>query len=215
MGLAHEVAAQGDEEEDAHGAAGDADEDGLPGVGVELEDVEGGQGEDRAGHHRAGVAADAGDDHVLQQRGAARVDPPQADGQDGDGDGRLHHLPDLEAGVGRGGGEDDAEEDAPGHRAPGRLGHAGAGRDDGPVDLAGGEGLVGVLGEGSRLGRFHPFSRRRGPPALVAAKCRAHPWPPQQGSPRASRGRGRRGAGSRCFPARHDLEVWPCPIRPC
>ena len=50
--LAHEVAAQRDQEEDAEAAAGEADEDRLPGVRVELQDVERRQREDRAGDDR-------------------------------------------------------------------------------------------------------------------------------------------------------------------
>ena len=75
-------------------------------VRVEVQDVERRQREDRAGDHRAGDAADAGDDHVLEQARAARVDARQADRQDRDRDRGLHHLPDLEARVGRGDGED-------------------------------------------------------------------------------------------------------------
>ena len=51
--LAHEVAAQRDQEQHAETAAGQADEDGLHGVRVELQDVERGQGEDGAGDDRA------------------------------------------------------------------------------------------------------------------------------------------------------------------
>ena len=69
--VAHEVAAQRNEEENAEAAAGQADEDGLHRMRIELEDVERGKGEDGAGHHAAGGAADAGDDDVLQQGGAA------------------------------------------------------------------------------------------------------------------------------------------------
>ena len=48
--LAHEVAAQRDQEEDAQAAAGQADEDRLHRVRVELQDVERRQGEDGARH---------------------------------------------------------------------------------------------------------------------------------------------------------------------
>ena len=40
-------------------------------------------------------AADAGDDDVLEDAGAARIEARQADGEDGDGDGGLHHLADF------------------------------------------------------------------------------------------------------------------------
>ena len=52
--LAHEVAPQRDQEEDAEAAAGEADEDGLHRMRIELQDVERRQGEDRARDHGAG-----------------------------------------------------------------------------------------------------------------------------------------------------------------
>ena len=115
--VAHEVAAQRDQEQHAQAAAREADEDGLHRVRVELQNVERRQREDGARHHGAGQPADAGDDDVLEQAGAARIGARQADGQDRDGDGRLHHLPDLQARVGGGDGEDDAEEQVPSPRS--------------------------------------------------------------------------------------------------
>ena len=52
--VAHEVAAQRNQEEHAEAAARQADEDGLHRMRIELQDVERGQGEDGAGHDRAG-----------------------------------------------------------------------------------------------------------------------------------------------------------------
>ena len=95
--LAHEIAAQRNKEENAQAAAGQADEDGLHRMRIEVEDVERRNGEDGAGHHAARGAADAGDDHVLQHGGAALVDARQPDGEDGDGNRRLHSLADLQA----------------------------------------------------------------------------------------------------------------------
>ncbi len=112
--LAHEVAAQRNEEENAEAAAGQADEDGLHRMRIEVQGVERGKGEDGAGHHAARCAADADDDDIFKQAGAALEDARQADGQDRDGDGGFHSLADLERRVGRGDAEDDAEQDAPG-----------------------------------------------------------------------------------------------------
>ncbi len=120
--VAHEVTTQRDEEEDAETSAGEADEDGLHRVGIEIEDVEGGKGEDGARHHAASSAADAGDDDVLKQGGAATVGAREANGEDGDGDRRLHYLADFEAGVGRSNGKDDAEDDAPKQRSRRKFG---------------------------------------------------------------------------------------------
>ena len=127
------------------------------GCGLSLSDVERRQREDRARHDRARDAADAGDDDVLEQRRAPPVDAREADGEDRDRDRRLHHLPDLQAGVGRGHGEDDAEEQAPQRpsatstpAAPARAGTIG-----GYVSPAC-ERQVGVLGQRLRLGSVHP-----------------------------------------------------------
>jgi hypothetical protein len=95
--LAHEVAAKGNQEQHAQAAAGQADEDGLHRVRVELEDVEGGEREDGARHHRTGRATDRGDDDVLEQRGTAAVHARQPDGEDRDRDRGFHHLADLQS----------------------------------------------------------------------------------------------------------------------
>ena len=98
--LAHKIAPQRNDEEDAETSAGEADEDGFDGIGAEVKDVERGKREDCAGHHRGRCSADAGDDHIFKQAGAAPVDARQADGEDGDGNGCLHSLADLERGIG-------------------------------------------------------------------------------------------------------------------
>jgi hypothetical protein len=95
--LAHEVAPQRDQEQGAEAGAGRADEDRLRRVRIELQRVERRQREDRPGRDAARHAADAGDDHVLEQARAPRVDAREADREDRDRDRRLHHLPDLEA----------------------------------------------------------------------------------------------------------------------
>ncbi len=146
--LAHEIAAQGNEEENAQAAAGQADEDGLHRMGVEVEDVERRHGEDGAGHHAAGGAAHAGDDHVLQHGGAAAVHARQPDGEDGDGNRRLHSLADLQGGVGRSHAENDAQQRAPQHRAPGDFRHAHAGGHQRHVKFALFQRLIGVRGQG-------------------------------------------------------------------
>ena len=153
-------------------AAGQADEDGLQGVGVELQDVESGEREDRPRGERSRDPADPGDDHVLEQGGAAAVGAGEADGEDRDRDRRLHHLAHLQARVGRGHREDDAEEEAPAHRADRGLRHRGRGGDDGPVRLAGGERQVGVRGEGSGVGSVHSASGARARRASLFASRR-------------------------------------------
>ena len=127
MLLAHEIAAQGNEEENAQAAAGQADEDGLHRMRIEVEGVERRNSEDGAGHHAAGGAAHAGDDHVLQHGGAAAIHARQPDGEDGDGNRCLHSLADLQGGVSRSHAEDDAQQRAPEHRAPGNFRQAHAG----------------------------------------------------------------------------------------
>ena len=107
---------------------------------------------------RARDAPDAGRDHVLEERRPPAVYPGEADREDRDRDGRLHHLAHLQARVGRGHGEDHAQEEAPAHGADRGLRHRRLGGHDRPVLLAGGEGQVGVLREGSRVGSVHRAS---------------------------------------------------------
>ena len=109
---------------------GEADEDRLPRVRVELQDVERGQGEDRARRRPTPetppMPVMMTFSRIVERRA---VDARQADRQDRDRDRRLHHLADLQARVRRGDGEDDAEEEAPRDRAArsSRAGCAAAG----------------------------------------------------------------------------------------
>ena len=169
--LAHEIAAQGNEEENAQAAARQADEDGLHRMGIEMEDVERRQGEDGAGHHAAGGAADAGDDHVLQHGGAAAVHARQPDGEDGDGNRRLHSLADLQAGVGRSHAENDAQQRAPEHRAPGDFRQAHAGGHQRHIEFTLFQRLIGVRGKG--LGFNFGFEHSHGSNLRAVAKPKA------------------------------------------
>ena len=134
--FAYKVAPQRNEEEDAKAAAAQADENGLQRMRVEVENVERRHGEDGARHHAARRASHAGDDHVLEHRGAPPVDARQADGEDRDGNRRLHSLPDLEGGISRGDAEEDTEQGTPQHRAPGRLRGRRAGGHQRHIDFA-------------------------------------------------------------------------------
>ena len=145
--LAHEVAAQRDQEQHAQAAAGEADEDGLHGMRIELQDVERRQREDRARDHRPRNAADARDDDVFEHARAPPVDARQADGQNRDRDRRLHHLPDLQAGVGRRDGEDHAQEEAPENGPPRKFRYRRLRRDEGFVNFPGCQRCVGVPGK--------------------------------------------------------------------
>jgi hypothetical protein len=111
--LAHEEAAQGNDEEHAETSAGQADEDGCKGIGAEVKDVERGQREDRARNHRGRCPARAGEDHVLKQARPALVHAGQTDGENGDGNGCFHALAHLERRIGRCDGENDTEKNAP------------------------------------------------------------------------------------------------------
>ncbi len=145
--VAHEITAEGDQEEDAEAAAGEADEDGLGGMGIELQDVEGWQREDGARDHRPSKAANAGDDHVFEHRGAAGIETCESDGEDRDRDGGLHDLADFEPGVGRRDGEDHAEEESPGYRAGSEFAEGCGSRYHRLVRRAGRQGRIGVGGE--------------------------------------------------------------------
>ena len=120
--LGDEVFAERNQEQDTQEAAEQRGQEHLPeadlyvgpdgGVGL-LDDVDGGKGEDGAGHDDAGAGADGLDEHVLGERALALGECGDAHGDDGDGDGGLEHLSEPQAGVGRGGGEDDGHYDAP------------------------------------------------------------------------------------------------------
>ncbi len=177
--LAHEIAPQRNEEEDAEAAAGQADEDGLYRMRIEVENVERRKSEDRAGHHAAGGAADAGDDHVFQHGGAASVNARQADGEDGDGNRRLHSLADLQRRVGRSHTENDAQQCAPEHRAPGDFRQARASGHQRHIEFAFFQRLVGIRGQrfGFKLG-FDLWPSSTSPGNWAAAgivSCRVKP----------------------------------------
>ena len=159
--LAHEVAAQRNEEEKAQAAAGQADEDGLHRMRIEVQDVERRQGEDGAGDH----AAEAPPMPVMMTFSSTverrLIDARQADGEDGDGDRRLHSLADFERRVGRSDAEDDAQQRAPEHRAPGDFRHVSAGGHQRHIELALFQRLIGVRGKRFRF----EFGFRPGPSA--------------------------------------------------
>ncbi len=115
------------------------------GVRIEVQSVERGKSEDGAGHYAARRAANADDDDILKQAGAALEHARQTDGEDGDGNGGFHSLADLKPRVGRGDGEDDAEQDTPEDRAQRQLRRLGLRGDDGFVGLAGLQRKVGVF----------------------------------------------------------------------
>ena len=79
----------------------------------------------------------------------------QAHGDDGDGDGRLEHLPDLEAEVGRRGGEQHHHQDADADGIRGDLGIFLGRVQDGDVLLAGLQLTLRVLRERYMLLFFH------------------------------------------------------------
>ena len=91
-------------------------------------------------------SADAGDDHVFEQCAAPRVDARQADRQDRNRDGGFHHLAHLQAGVGGGDGEDDAQKDSPSDGARREFGEVLRCCYGRLIDLPGRQGGVGIDG---------------------------------------------------------------------
>ncbi len=117
--LLDEVFPERDQEQDAQHAAEQRAEEHLHEIHVQSEDVDGRQGEHRAGHDDARAGADALDDDVLAQRAFLFGGTGEADRQDGDRNGCLEHLAHLQAQIGRGGREDDRHDQAEADR-PGR-----------------------------------------------------------------------------------------------
>jgi hypothetical protein len=66
--LADKVAAQRDEEEYAEATSGEADEDRLHRVRIEVEDIERRQREDGSGDNRGGCSTNSRDDDVFENR---------------------------------------------------------------------------------------------------------------------------------------------------
>ncbi len=126
MHILDEVFAEGDQEEDAQEAAQQGGEEDLPEVDLYLgvfglQDVEPRDGENGAGHDHTGGGADGLDNDILSQRILAAEGGGGPHGDDGDGDGCLEHLSDLESRVGCRGGEDDRHQQSHAHRPGGDL----------------------------------------------------------------------------------------------
>ena len=92
--LLDEIFAEGDEQHDAQQAAEERREEHLPEGGVEAEDVERRQGEDRSGDDHARRGADRLDDDVLSQHVLLAQHRAHAYGDDGDRDGGFERTPD-------------------------------------------------------------------------------------------------------------------------
>ena len=157
--LAHEVAAQRDQEQDAQAAAGEADEDRLQRVRRRA------AASTSAGSVKIAPATTDADTPPIpvmitfwSSGGSFGDDARQPDREDRDRDRRLHDLADLEPRVRRGDREDHAEEQPPEHRDAGRLGKLRSRRDDRLVHLARLQRLVGVLGKRLGIGCVHPGS---------------------------------------------------------
>src|ERR1022692_1329886 len=91
-------------------------------------------------------------DAFLGQPEPPWIGARQADGQDGDRNGSLHHLAHLEARVRGGYREDHAQEQPPAHRTASEFGEGGGGGNRGSINRAGRQRLVGVLREGGSCG---------------------------------------------------------------
>ena len=97
--LAHEILAEGDEEEYAQHASEQAAEEHLHEAYVQPEDIDCRQGEDGSGHDYAAAGSYALDNHVLPQGVLLAQRSADAHRQDGNRDGRFEHLANLEAQV--------------------------------------------------------------------------------------------------------------------
>ncbi len=118
MHVAHEILAEGDEEQNAEDAAQSRGEKHLEERGCHLgifglQDVDGRQREDGSGHNGARAGSDALDDDILTQRVVTPGCCRHTHGYNGYWDGGLEHLTHLEAEVGSGGREENGHEDAP------------------------------------------------------------------------------------------------------
>ena len=155
--LLHEILAERNQEQDAQYAAQQGTEEHLPEIDLHPEDVDGREGEDGTRHDGAGAAADGLDDDVLGESVFLLEGAREAHGDDGDRDRRLEHLPDLEAEVGRRGGEQHHHQDAETDGIRGDLGILFRRVQDGNVFLAGLQLTLRILRERYRFLVFHAF----------------------------------------------------------
>ena len=119
--VAHEILAEGDEEQDADDAAQQRREEYLQERGrhlriLGLQDIDGGQREDGTGHHGTRAGTYRLNDDVLAQCLVALCSRADAHGNDGDGDGGLEHLAHLQSQIGSSSREEHGHQHAPCHR---------------------------------------------------------------------------------------------------
>ena len=105
MAKSHEILAEGDEEEYSQHTTEQTAEEHLHEAHIESKNVDCRQGENGAGYDHAATGADALDYHVLTQCVLLAEGSADTYRQDGDWDGGLEHLANLEAQVGRRGAE--------------------------------------------------------------------------------------------------------------
>jgi hypothetical protein len=145
VGLAHEVAPQRDQEENAEAPPRQTDEDRLERVRLERQRVKRREREDRARDHRGGDAPDGRHDDVLEQGRILGDEARHPDRQDRDRDRGFHDLPDLQPRIGRRDREDHAKQETQPNRYPSRLGQRRARRHDRLVRFPRLQRVVGVI----------------------------------------------------------------------
>ena len=98
--LLYEILPERNQEEDSQHASEQGGEEHLHETDLDAEDVDGRQCEDCARHHGSRAASDGLDDDILAQAALLSESSCQAGCNDGDRNGRLEYLADLEAEIG-------------------------------------------------------------------------------------------------------------------
>ena len=108
-----EITAERNQQQDTQKATQQGGKAHLPEIRqfVQAQNINARQRKNRASHHHARGRADRLDHDVLLQDVLLAQTRRDANGQDGDGDGRLEHLTDFQAQVGCRGRKDDGKED--------------------------------------------------------------------------------------------------------
>ena len=124
MEVVHEIAAERGQEEHTQDAAQEGHQEDLEEARLQPQDMHRGHDEDAASGDDSAGGADGEDVHVLQQRGGTALqelhgEDGETHRQDGNGDGALDALAQLQGDVGRGRREHDGPEE-PGNDAPDR-----------------------------------------------------------------------------------------------
>ncbi len=105
MHILDEIAAEGDQVQNAEEAAEHRGKKHMPEIRRQLENVQRRDGKNRTGDYHAACGADGLNNHIFRKRILALHGGGNSDGDNGDGNCRLEHLTDFQSQVRRSSGK--------------------------------------------------------------------------------------------------------------